>query len=720
MKELKLDLEYCYGIRKLDHSFDFKKCNVIALYAPNGAMKSSLAKTFQDIADGRKSTDKMFPGRPTRRSVLDENDAEIDPDSVLIIRPYDDDFSSNEKTSTLLVNATLRKEHQKLNEGIEEAKKTLLAALKEQSGSKKDIAAEISSTFTKTPEQFLMAVSRVSAEVDEQTEAPFADIPYDLVFDPKVVELLQQDQVQDALEDYIRRFNELIDHSQYFKRGTFTYYNAGVIAKALAENGFFDAAHSVSLNAGEKVEITSKEQLEELVRGEKEGIMSDADLRKKFDAIEKLLHKNVNVRDFNAFVADHEDVVPALANVADFKEQVWKSYFVKHREAFDHLVKEIRAAATRRKEIEDAARQERTAWQEVIDIFNERFFVPFELKVKNLVSVVLNEDKIPKLGFTFKEGEDRTEVERDALLDVLSTGERRAFYILNIIFEIEARRKAGQRTLIIVDDVADSFDYKNKYAIIQYLKDISEDENFRQVILTHNFDFFRTIQSRFVSYKSCFMVTRKEGGIEINKAVGIKNIFVNDWKMHFGSDPRKRIASIPFMRNLVEFTKGDDDPDYQTLTALLHIKDGTAGIRDSDLFDIYQSIFGAFPANAAPSGASVLDMVYQEADGCLKDGDAANFENKIVLSIATRLRAEQYMIGRINDPKLAGGISGNQTTELLKRFRKCFPTDPATPAMDRVVLMTPENIHLNSFMYEPILDMSDEHLRKIYADVKAL
>lgn len=40
--------------------------------------------------------------------------------------------------------------------------------------------------------------------------------------------------------------------------------------------------------------------------------------------------------------------------------------------------------------------------------------------------------------------------------------------------------------------------------------------------------------------------------------------------------------------------------------------------------------------------------------------------------------------------------------------------------MDRVVLMTPENIHLNSFMYEPILDMSDEHLRRIYEQVKAL
>lgn len=720
MRTLKLDLEYCYGIRKLEQAFEFTRCKAVALYAPNGAMKSSLARTFQDIADKKKSSDRMFPDRPTKRSVLDENGAELDPESVLIIRPYDEDFGSSEKTSTLLVNSALRKEHQKLNEGIEDAKKVLLAALKDQSGSKKDLAAEISSTFTKTPEQFLIAINRVAAEVDEQPKAPFAEIPYDLVFDPKVVEMLQQEQVREALEDYIKRFNELIDQSQYFKRGTFTYYNADVIAKALADNGFFDAAHSIRLNSGEKVEITSKKQLEELVKDEKEGISSDAELRKKFDAVEKLLHKNANVREFKEFVADHEDVLPALENVADFKERVWKSYFVKHRDAFDHLVKEIRAAEERRKEIEEAARSERTAWQEVIEIFNERFFVPFELKVKNLVSVVLDEDKIPKLGFTFKEGDDRKEVEKDALLDVLSTGERRAFYILNIIFEIEARRKAGQKTLIVVDDIADSFDYKNKYAIIQYLKDISEDDNFRQVILTHNFDFFRTIQSRFVSYNSCFMVARKEEGIEVNKAIGIKNVFVNDWKVHFGSEPRKRIASIPFMRNLVEYTKGETDPDYATLTSLLHVKDGTLGIQDSDLFQIYQTIFGAAPVNATPSGGSVLDLVYQEADGCLQEGDAANFENKIVLSVATRLRAEQYMLGRINDQSLLAGITGNQTTDLLRRFRQDFPGDAAIRTIDRVVLMTPENIHLNSFMYEPILDMSDEHLRKVYGEVKAL
>lgn len=100
--------------------------------------------------------------------------------------------------------------------------------------------------------------------------------------------------------------------------------------------------------------------------------------------------------------------------------------------------------------------------------------------------------------------------------------------------------------------------------------------------------------------------------------------------------------------------------------------------------------------------------------------DGANFENKIVLSIAIRLKAEEFMAGKINDPSFLATISQNQTAKLLKRFAAQFSGDPSVKVLDKVVLMTPENIHLNAFMYEPILDMSDEHLRKLYGDVSAL
>jgi hypothetical protein len=91
-----------------------------------------------------------------------------------------------------------------------------------------------------------------------------------------------------------------------------------------------------------------------------------------------------------------------------------------------------------------------------------------------------------------------------------------------------------------------------------------------------------------------------------------------------------------------------------------------------------------------------------------------------VLSIAVRLGAERFMVAKISDAAFVAGIDSNQTPALLTKFRKKFPNSAAIETIQKVVLMTPENIHLNSFMYEPILDMSDEHLRKLYGEVLAL
>jgi len=51
MKKLNIDLENCYGIKKLKTQFDFSQGKAYAIYASNGAMKTSLAQTFKDIAD---------------------------------------------------------------------------------------------------------------------------------------------------------------------------------------------------------------------------------------------------------------------------------------------------------------------------------------------------------------------------------------------------------------------------------------------------------------------------------------------------------------------------------------------------------------------------------------------------------------------------------------------------------------------------------------------
>ena len=720
MIKLNVDLANCYGIKKLQTQFDFSQQRVYAIYAPNGAMKSSLAQTFKDIADATPSKDRIFPARMCTRKITDENSVDLPKEMVLVIPPYDEVFAHTEKTSTLLVDTKLRKEYEQLHIEIDKSKDMFLKAIQKQSSSKQDLEKEISSTFTKSDDEFYRALIRIKDELLAQKDAPFADIRYDTIFDDKVLSFLRTKDFKTAIEDYVKKYNELLAASTYFKKGTFNYYNAATIAKSLADNGFFNAKHTVNLNADETLEITSQKQLEDLIAKEKEGITKDKDLRKKFTEIEKLLTKNANVRDFEAYLAENEAILPRLANIESFKEEIWKSYFKARIDLYNDLLDRYQAVEKRKKEIEDEAGKQRTQWESVIEIFNDRFFVPFKLIAKNRISVILGGEPMLSLGFTFEDGADKAPVEKATLMQALSTGEKKALYILNIIFEIEARKKAHQETIFVVDDIADSFDYKNKYAIIQYLKDIAEEPHFKQILLTHNFDFFRTVKSRFVKYSHCLMALKNSNEVTLKQAIGIKNIFVNDWKPNFFTNSQKKIASIPFIRNIIEYTKGDQDPGFIKLTSLLHWKSDSASITQNELDTIYTAVFGT-TGTSADGSKPVVDIIHDEARACVTAVDGINFENKIVLSIAIRIAAEQFMVKKINDPTFIASIGSNQTEKLLVKFKELFSSDVnPIKIIQRVVLMTPENIHLNSFMYEPILDMSDEHLRKLYEDVLAL
>jgi hypothetical protein len=720
MNRVSVDLENCYGIKRLHAQFDFSQERVYAIYAPNGAMKSSLAQIFQDVANAVLSTDRIFPTRVSSRKITDEHGIDLAKESVLVVRPYDEDFGHTEKTSTLLVDTKLRKEYEQLHVGIDNSKELLLKALKEQSHSKKDFEKEISSAFTSSDDEFYTALIRIKKELLEQKDMPFTDIHYDKIFDEKVLNFLGTKDVKTAIEGYVQRYNELLAASTYFKKGTFDYYNAAQIAKSLADNGFFAAKHTVNLNAAKKIEISTQKELEDVIANEKEEIIKDKELRKKFNELEKLITKNVTLRDFQNYMVENEALLSQLANIKKFKEDILKSYLKVRVDLYSDLMDKYQAAETRKKEIEEEAAKQRTQWEKVIEIFNDRFFVPFELNAKNRTAVMLGHEPMISLGFTYHDGEDNVPIEKTALLKSLSTGEKKALYVLNIIFEVEARRKANQETIIVIDDIADSFDYQNKYAIIQYLKDINEDRIFKQIIMTHNFDFFRTINSRFVSYLHCLMASKSGTGISLEQATGVKNVFVKDWKLNFFTEPRKKIASIPFIRNLVEYTKGETDPKFTKLTSLIHWKADSAAITESELDAIYNEVFSS-TGTSANGARPVIDIIHDEARACMTAGVGINFENKIVLAIAIRIGAEQFMVRKINDAAFVATIHSHQTQTLLAKFRELFGGDnKAIETLERVMLMTPENIHLNSFMYEPIVDMSDEHLRKLYADILAL
>jgi hypothetical protein len=721
MGTVTVTLKSCYGIKALNHRFDFSKRRVYAIYAPNGVMKSSFALTFRDAMKGIETKDRVFPDRASSRSIKDQTGTDIAADKILVVLSYDNEFGPTKKTSTLLVDESLRKEHEKLTGEIESARVAFLGEIREQSGSKRDLAEEIAEVFASADLE--TALTRIQKEIEKPQDTPFSEVNYDLLFDEKALAALGTKDLGKLIKEFIERYAELLAGSTYFKRGTFDYYNAAQIAKTLTDHGFFSAKHTLNLRApdGQPLEIRTRKELEAVIAKEKDQILTDPKLRKSFDEVSGQLWKNVTLRDFQSYLMDNPALLSRMDNVPMFKQDVLKSYIKVRFPSYARLMKNYASAELGLKKIKIEADKQKTQWQDAIDTFNSRFLVPFKLSAKNKIDVILGNEELVSLGYIYEDQDGSAPIKHDDLVKVLSNGELKAHYILNVIFEIETRRKAKQETLIIIDDLADSFDYRNKYAIVEYLKEISADGLFQQVIMTHNFDFFRTIQSRFVvDYDYCLMAfKRADGSIVLEQAAGIKNVFAG-WKQSFFTDDKKKIACIPFLRNLTEFTKGETDANFLRLTSLLHWKADTSQITVANLDTIFTSICGT--ASQSQNAAKlVYELIDEQADACLGAAIGVNFENKIVLAIAIRLRADKFMIGKISDAEFVASLTTNQTGALMAEYKRRFPSDLKSLAvLDRVILMTPENIHLNSFMYEPIIDMSDEHLKKLYVSVKTL
>ena len=68
MDTLHVNLTNCWGIQSLEYEFDFRgnnKARAFAVYAPNGMMKSSFAKTFEALSKGSQPQDGHFNRHPS-------------------------------------------------------------------------------------------------------------------------------------------------------------------------------------------------------------------------------------------------------------------------------------------------------------------------------------------------------------------------------------------------------------------------------------------------------------------------------------------------------------------------------------------------------------------------------------------------------------------------------------------------------------------------------
>lgn len=123
MQKLKLDLQNCYGIKQMNETIDYSNNNVAIIYAPNGTMKSSLAKTFEAIRDDRQVEEKIY-GLKSLYSISDEDNVALSKEKIIVINPFDE--NAYEGQGLLMANEPLRIAYLNIHATIESKKRILV------------------------------------------------------------------------------------------------------------------------------------------------------------------------------------------------------------------------------------------------------------------------------------------------------------------------------------------------------------------------------------------------------------------------------------------------------------------------------------------------------------------------------------------------------------------------------------------------------------------
>ena len=691
-------------------------------------MKSSLALTLKGLSGQckDKAKDRLHPALRSKYDVLTDG-TPLTKEQIFVADPEESNLDTSGVFTNFLADSALKHQYDSIFQQLSSYVLGVINPLRDVSISS-DCEEELLRTFTTAPTDNIFSIlEQLAVEVQAHPYHNYG-FRYNFVFDKggKVQKFVEKHAGD--LQDYITQYNQLISTSPVFRSvggKTFGTHQASELQRSVENGEFFGVDHHIVLHGGRVID--SVEALTEVIDGEKIRILNDPRLKKSFDRITKDVDGNNEVRIFKRIMLDHPEIVVELGDYESFRKKTWMGY-LSDPAIKQHLIdyyNYYQSQKTVLNTIIAQARAQLPLWKSIIDLYNARFHVPFKVEIENQDEIILKQTAA-KLKFVYVD-EQGAEIEKpkDDMLEILSRGEKRAFYILQLLFELESRKTSGVDHLVVFDDIADSFDYQNKYAIIEYLHDLDDTNgNIYLLVLTHNFDFYRTMASRLGLQSFSWMAVKKiDGTLELKKGQYQHDLFSHFINQH--RDDKVFISMIPFVRNLVEYTNGNSDADYLKLTSCLHLKADTMTITEQDVIDIVKRFIKGRNYARVDSGRSVYDIIIATADAILTEAtiDEVLIENKIVLSIACRLKAEQYMKRQL----LAAGlteanlvVTSIQTAEWTKLLKQHCPNDSQKDVIEQVNMMTPEIIHINSFMYEPLIDLSVFHLMDLYSECSRL
>ena len=478
MEQLHIALKNCYGIGEMNSEIKFGNGkNACVIYAPNGTMKTSFTNTVLDLLEGKQPQDKIFKDRVTSVSIMLDG-VSISKGNCYVFNNQKD--NGNECLSTLLANKQLKEDYDDILKRLNDSWSNLRKKLAADSRSS-DCEEEILKAFSNSPMlsiyECLLTIYNTYFSSQENSFILYT-FKYNNIFDKagKVKKFVEDNKKN--IKNYFQLYKDVVKDSKLFTEGedSFGTYQAMQLMKSVDDDRFFKASHKIVLKGGKA--IKDKKAFVEVYENELNRILDDEKLRKAFDKLEKKLQGNAELRAFKETIQQEPLLIPLLLDYEKFRREVLLGYLHNNIHDFETFIRQYLSEKKEIQNIISEANKNVAKWNNVISLFNARFFVPFRVFLKNQSDIILKE-QTAMLGFRYSDSAGSVQEEsQNELLSALSLGEKRAFYILQNLFEIESRKSQNVETLIICDDIADSFDYKNKYAIIEYLADLMCNDKF--------------------------------------------------------------------------------------------------------------------------------------------------------------------------------------------------------------------------------------------------
>lgn len=726
----------CYGIQNFTlDEIRYSHSNKAIIYAPNGVMKSSLARTFEQLSKNELPIDRIYPDRLAQFDITyrnhnithNTNKSEFNQLNTFVINSFDEAYQSD-NISNLLVDSNLRSSYEKLIKSFEKDLSTFLSLIRKKSNiPMRTLLTTIIEDFdlTDTDDWIDVLIKLEKRVTNYSFDTQLDDVRYVEIFNDKTSDLFNDPSFIKNISIYVNRVNELLEESMILSNN-FNDHNAIELGKTFDKHNLFASSNKIVLNNGK--EISNTQEWNEVLNEELKNIKNDSLISNVYEQISKKINKNAQASVLRNALASNEYLVMQLNNISELKKNLWLNYFKSVDTNYKDLLDSIKIYKSEIENLMNDANSNKTLWQSTIKEFNNRFQTPYKLQIQNQANVILK-NEIPQVMFVYEDADRKINKTHAEMMKILSMGERRALYLLNVLFDIRTvineTQIKKQHTLVILDDIADSFDYKNKYSIIEYINDISDNQYIDILLLTHNFDFYRTVRNRIgIKSINSFIVQRHNSDeIKMSTFGYTKDVFqakvvslLRSGKLDTIEKKKWLVAGIPFLRNISEYLNKEEDRD--TLTKFLHIKEGTEDYQLEDLWVIYQNIIACKPLTGIDPETNVINLIFELANNiACEKSELVNLENKIVMSIAIRLKCEQVMIkiAKIKSVTLNESTS-NQTRHWFNALNS-HVTDEESLIFERVLMTTSENIHINAFMYEPIIDISDWHLKNIYENL---